>query len=85
MINSKLDVLVLGVLAALALALLGAYALANPARPIPAELYGLTGTIIGVLGGRVMPSLATSAPPAAAAADQAAAVTVATPDAETAA
>lgn len=80
--NNKLDVLVLGVLSALALTLLGAYALANPARPIPAELYGLTGTLIGVLGGRVMPSLAavSTTTPAAPAVDQSSSVTIATPD-----
>lgn len=79
MTNSKLDVLVLGVLSLLGLAMIGAYALVHPNHAIPAELYGLTGTVIGVLGGRVMPALSTSASlaPVAVVPGQ---VTIATPD-----
>jgi hypothetical protein len=67
---SKLDVIVLGVLSVLALAIVGAYALVHPNHAIPSDLVALTTLVLGGLAGRAMPALtsadtsATSSTPA---------------------
>lgn len=62
---NKLEVLVLGVLSAVALALVGTFALLHPTDKIPTDLVLLAGVVVGALAGMVAPRVASSSQPAA--------------------